>query len=216
LFYYFNSVIILFLTFFVSVMSSLPRWISRKERRVVEKMYDEVDFMVLHRDNEASFTSAMSLSDSSSVSNGSSIKISNDDSNDDDTDDDDLVDYYFSDDDDTTTTTSTASSGNDDDDDIMVSDSGLSSEDDTILLDDHSTDTIGMMLEQIVNKEDELFGSTDRSYNYVATADELKIADLDDTEETRMFYRFKKTIYNNYRLCYGNASLFFLPEHTTN
>jgi hypothetical protein len=55
-----------------------------------------------------------------------------------------------------------------------------------------------MMLEQKANKEDELFGSTDRLYSYVATADELKIADLDDTEETRMFYRFKKTIYNNY------------------
>jgi hypothetical protein len=56
------------------------------------------------------------------------------------------------------------------------------------LLDDNLTDTSGMMIEQIANKEDELFGSNYRSYNYVATADELKIADLDDTEETCMFY----------------------------
>jgi hypothetical protein len=47
-------------------------------------------------------------------------------------------------------------------DHIMVTESDLSSDDDTVLLDDNSTDTIGMMLEQIANYDEKLFGSTDR------------------------------------------------------
>jgi hypothetical protein len=67
-------------------------------------------------------------------------------------------------------------------------------------------DTVGMVVEQIVHEEEKLFGSTNQSYDYVAPEDKLKIADLDDTEETRMLYQFKKIIYNNYLLCYGNVS----------
>jgi DDE superfamily endonuclease len=59
---------------------------------------------------------------------------------------------------------------------------------------DDSTDddsTIGMIIKEIVDKETELFGTVDKSY-YVRTENEIKIADLDDSEETRMLYRFKK------------------------
>jgi hypothetical protein len=65
---------------------------------------------------------------------------------------------------------------------------------DEVMDDDTEDDvsTIGMIIKEIADKETELFGTMDVLY-YVKTEDEIKIADLDDSEENRMLYCLKKS-----------------------
>jgi hypothetical protein len=64
-------------------------------------------------------------------------------------------------------------------------------EDDGDDADDSSLSTVGMIIKEIADKEEVLFMTTTRTYDF-NTQNEQLIGDLEDKEDTRKFYHFKK------------------------
>jgi hypothetical protein len=159
---------------------------------MLQGLYDILEETIKHwtMDDESSDKSSSGSSGEMDKLDDSSDDLSSDSSDDSSSDYDDRDGSFIFEMDSMSSSSSLSSSSSQDDDDMTTM---LDS--DNVLVDTGSTasthSTVGLLINKITAQEQVSFATTRRSYNF-DTKNELKIDQLEDTEDTRKIYQFKK------------------------